>query len=76
MPEKIVTPDRGDDGALSERIRQALEGKVLGDVLTDRISLTAYATAACIYRIMPLAVVVPKGAADVASAVRVAGELG
>ncbi|MGB3194603.1 MAG: anaerobic glycerol-3-phosphate dehydrogenase subunit C, partial [Phycisphaerae bacterium] len=53
-----------------------LEGKVLGDVLTDRISLTAYATAACIYRIMPLAVVVPKGAADVASAVRVAGELG
>jgi len=68
--------ERKDDGALSERIRQALDGKVRGDVLTDRISLTAYATAACIYRIMPLAVVVPKDAADVASTVRVAGELG
>jgi len=65
-----------NDERLAERIGEALRGRIEGDVLTDRISLTAYATAACIYRIMPLAVVVPKDAADVASAVRVAGDLG
>jgi len=65
-----------NDERLAERIGEALRGRIEGDVLTDRISLTAYATAACIYRIMPLAVVVPKDAADVASAVRAAGELG
>jgi len=62
--------------ATAETLERALVGRIAGDLLTDRFSLTAYATAACIYKIMPLAVVVPKGAADVEAAVRAAGELG
>jgi FAD/FMN-containing dehydrogenase len=58
-----------------ERLDQALRGRVAGDVLTDRFSLTAYSTAACIYKIRPLAVVVPKTAADVQAAVQVANDL-
>ncbi len=54
----------------------ALRAAVRGDVLTDRFSLTAYATAACIYRIRPLAVVVPADADDVAATVRIAAEAG
>jgi len=57
-------------------VEQALRGRIAGDVLTDRFSLTAYATAACIYKIMPAAVVVPKDASDVEAVVRVAAELG
>jgi FAD/FMN-containing dehydrogenase/Fe-S oxidoreductase len=60
----------------AEALERALVGRIAGDLLTDRFSLTAYATAACIYKIMPLAVVVPKDAADVEAAVRAAGELG
>lgn len=60
----------------SDDVAQALAGQVQGDLLTDRFSRAAYATAACIYRIPPLAVVVPKTAADVVEAVRTAGELG
>ena len=59
-----------------EVLAAALDGRIAGDVLTDRFSLTAYATAACIYRIMPLAVVVPRDASDVVTAVQVANELG
>ena len=59
-----------------ESIGQALAGRVKGEVLTDRFSLTAYATAACIYKIMPLAVVVPKDSSDVVAAVKTACELG
>jgi len=59
-----------------EAIAQALQGRIAGDVWIDRFSLTAYSTAACIYKILPLAVVVPKDAADVQAAVKVAGELG
>ena len=62
-----VTPDA---------IERALRGRIAGDVLTDRFSLTAYATAACIYKIMPAAVVVPKDASDVTVAVQVAAEMG
>ena len=62
-----ITPDA---------IGKALHGRIAGDVWTDRFSLTAYSTAACIYKILPLAVVVPKDAADVEAAVKVAGELG
>ncbi|MGB2613210.1 MAG: hypothetical protein WBE06_00680, partial [Phycisphaerae bacterium] len=65
-----------NDGAMAERIADALRPEVEGDVLADRFSRAAYATAACIYRIVPLAVVVPKTAADVAAAVRAAGRLG
>ena len=59
-----------------EALERVLRGRIAGDVLTDRFSLTAYATAACIYKIRPAAVVVPKDAADVVAAVRAAGELG
>ncbi|MGB2975585.1 MAG: anaerobic glycerol-3-phosphate dehydrogenase subunit C [Phycisphaerae bacterium] len=65
-----------NDGAMAERIADALRPEVEGDVLADRFSRAAYATAACIYRIVPLAVVVPKTAADVAATVRAAGRLG
>ena len=60
----------------SEAIGAALKGRIAGDLLTDRFSLTAYATAACIYKIMPLAVVVPKDTSDVETAVKAAVELG
>ena len=59
-----------------ETVGRALRGRIAGDVLTDRFSRAAYATAACIYRIMPLAVVVPKDAADVVAVVKAAGDLG
>jgi len=59
-----------------EALERVLRERIAGDVLTDRFSLTAYATAACIYKIRPAAVVVPKDAADVVAAVRAAGELG
>ena len=60
----------------SDDVARALAGRVQGDVLTDRFSRSAYATAACIYRIPPLAVVVPKTADDVAETVRAAARLG
>jgi len=59
-----------------ETVGRALRGRIAGDILTDRFSRAAYATAACIYRIMPLAVVVPKNAADVVAVVKAAGDLG
>jgi len=68
MPEtSTITP---------ENVARALAGRIRGDLLTDRFSRTAYATAACIYRIPPLAVVVPKTAGDVTAAVEAAGRLG
>ena len=60
----------------SETIERAIRGRIRGDLLTDRFSLAAYATAACIYRIRPRAVVVPKHAADVVTAVKTAAALG
>jgi len=68
--------DRSGTRALTEKVERALSGRIAGDVLTDRFTRTAYATAACIYRIMPLAVVVPKDVSDVVAAVEAAGELG
>lgn len=59
-----------------EAVREALAGRIKGEVLTDRFSLAAYATAACIYRILPKAVVVPQDAGDVAETVEVAREMG
>jgi len=60
----------------SDDVARALSGRIEGNLLTDRFSRAAYATAACIYRIPPLAVVVPKTADDVAATVRAAGDLG
>ena len=65
-----------DRSVSPETIRDALAGRVRGDLLTDRFSRAAYATAACIYKIMPAAVVVPKDADDVVATVRAAGDLG
>ncbi len=59
-----------------EALDAALRPRIQGDVLTDRYSLTAYATAACIYRIRPRAVVVPASADDVVAAVQVGRDLG
>ena len=70
MAERPTTADA------TETIERALRDRIRGDLLTDRFSLTAYGTAACIYRILPLAVVVPKDAADVVTAVKTAAELG
>ena len=70
MPETATTQVSPD------AVREALGGAVKGDVLTDRFSRTAYATAACIYKIMPLAVVVPKDAADVVATVKAGVQLG
>lgn len=58
------------------QIEGALRGRIGGDLLTDRFSLAVYGTAACIYRILPLAVVVPRDASDVVTAVRTAAQLG
>ena len=60
----------------AQDIEKALRGRIAGDLLTDRFSLAAYATAACIYKIVPAAVVVPRDAGDVAAAVRAASDLG
>jgi FAD/FMN-containing dehydrogenase/Fe-S oxidoreductase len=60
----------------SETVERVLRGRLAGDLLTDRFSQTAYATAACIYKIMPLAVVLPKTADDVVAVVLAAAELG
>jgi len=62
--------------ATTTTLERALRDRIRGDLLTDRFSLAAYATAACIYRILPLAVVVPKDVSDVVTAVKVAAELG
>jgi FAD/FMN-containing dehydrogenase/Fe-S oxidoreductase len=59
-----------------EAVQRLLGGRLSGDLLTDRFSQIAYSTAACIYKIMPLAVVVPKTADDVVATVKAAAELG
>ena len=60
----------------SEAVEQALRGRLAGDLLTDRFSQAAYATAACIYKIRPLAIVLPKNADDVVATVKAAADLG
>ena len=59
-----------------DQVADALCDRLAGDLLVDPLSRTAYSTAACIYQIQPLAVVVPKHAADVVAAVRAAADLG
>jgi FAD/FMN-containing dehydrogenase/Fe-S oxidoreductase len=49
---------------------------VRGDVLCDEISRTLYSTAACIFQVMPRAVVVPRDREDVVAVVRYAHERG
>jgi FAD/FMN-containing dehydrogenase/Fe-S oxidoreductase len=53
-----------------EQIQRELGPRIEGDCLTSLPERVAYSTAACIYKIRPLAVVLPKSAADVAAVVR------
>ncbi|MBZ5534826.1 MAG: anaerobic glycerol-3-phosphate dehydrogenase subunit C [Acidobacteriia bacterium] len=54
----------------SERIQNDLKHLLKGDVRFDDVTRTLFATAACIYRIMPLGVVSPRDAEDVVRLVR------
>ncbi len=56
-------------------LARELRRTVKGEVLDDEISRRLYATAACIFQIMPACVVVPKSADDVAAALNVARSL-
>lgn len=53
-----------------QQIQQELGPQIEGDCLASLAARVAYSTAACIYKIRPLAVVLPKSAADVAATVR------
>ncbi|HOI56903.1 MAG TPA: FAD-binding oxidoreductase, partial [Phycisphaerae bacterium] len=53
-----------------QQIQQELGPQIEGDCLASLAARVAYSTAACIYKIRPLAVVLPRSAADVATAVR------
>ncbi|MBZ5552365.1 MAG: anaerobic glycerol-3-phosphate dehydrogenase subunit C [Acidobacteriia bacterium] len=54
----------------SEQIQKDLKQLVKGDVRFDDVTRTLFATAACIYRIMPLGVVSPRDAEDVVRVVQ------
>jgi len=58
--------------ALAARLRQS----VRGEVRFDHFSRILYATDASIYQIMPLGVVLPRDAEDVAAALRICAEAG
>ncbi|MGH2453310.1 MAG: FAD-binding and (Fe-S)-binding domain-containing protein [bacterium] len=58
--------------ALAARLRQ----RVRGEVRFDHFSRVLYATDASIYQIMPLGVVLPRDAEDVAAALRICAEAG
>jgi FAD/FMN-containing dehydrogenase len=53
-------------------IERDLKSAIAGDVLCDEDSRNAYSTAACIYKIRPIAVVVPRTVEDVQTAVKYA----
>ncbi len=57
---------------LAERLKK----QTSGEVMIDRADLGRYATDASIYQTMPLAVFVPKTAADIAAAIEIAREMG
>jgi len=57
---------------LAKRLRQ----ETSGEVMTDIASRGRYATDASIYQAMPVAVLVPKTAEDIASAIQIAADLG
>ncbi|NIA22267.1 MAG: FAD-binding protein [Anaerolineaceae bacterium] len=54
----------------SREIQAELGPQLGGDCLIGDLALAAYSTAACIYKIRPLAVVLPRTARDVSHAVR------
>ena len=56
-----------------KRIFRDIAALVEGDVLYDDLTLTLYSSAACLFRVKPLAVVQPKSKSDVVKLVRYAG---
>ncbi len=61
-----------DQAQLAKRLRQ----ETSGELMTDSASRGRYATDASIYQAMPVAVLVPKTAEDIATAIQIAAELG
>ena len=61
-----------DKALLAKRLRQ----ETSGEVMTDIASRGRYATDASIYQAMPVAVLAPKPAEDIATAIQIAAELG
>jgi len=55
-------------------IERDLKSIIAGDVLSDEASRDAYSTAACIYKIRPIGVVVPKTSEDVQKVVMYASD--
>jgi len=67
----VIQPD-----AKGARLERALKQKIQGEVRFDAKSRLLYSTDASLYQILPVGVVVPKDAEDVASATRLAAEHG
>ena len=55
---------------MSTALERDLRALVKGDVLCDDVSRALYSTAACIFRIVPRGVVVPRDRDDVVAVVR------
>ncbi len=68
---RVVQPD-----ARAARLERALRGKIRGEVRFDAHSRLLYSTDASLYQIPPVGVVLPRDAADVESAMRLAAEQG
>ncbi|HLM67995.1 MAG TPA: FAD-binding protein, partial [Longimicrobium sp.] len=67
----VIQPD-----AKGARLERALKERISGEVRFDAKSRLLYSTDASLYQILPVGVVVPKDAEDVASATRLAAEHG
>jgi FAD/FMN-containing dehydrogenase/Fe-S oxidoreductase len=67
----VIQPD-----AKGARLERALREKIQGEVRFDAKSRLLYSTDASLYQILPVGVVVPRDAQDVASATRLAAEHG
>jgi len=60
--------------AQSAELSNSLKKQLAGDVFLERYPCSLYSTDASIYQIQPLAVVVPRGVADVVATLQIAGE--
>ncbi len=59
-----------------DNLAKELECRIAGRVLADELSRTAYSSAACIYRLVPLLIVQPRHREDVQECVRFAKKKG
>lgn len=57
-------------------LRSALKSRLSGDVCFDDQTRLLYSTAACMYRVFPTAIVMPRDGDDVSHAIQIAGEFG